>query len=229
WAPLAKKLRENIPGISLTRRPASKGQFVISYDFEDGSVQDKSGNGYSGKLNNGAQIINAGEGHGKAVQLSPSAYISTPLESISYPYAVGLWVKPSGSQAANAVILESGDGKLLISNDTSPTVTFEQDGNKYDTQIVLPADTWSHIAFSADGDKTSVFYNMRRSAIVNYYNPRWDSLRNETMVVTAPIRNIGSASGNSINGLVDGFFVLNRASYGGEMAFLGKHYANALP
>ncbi|KAJ2464306.1 hypothetical protein GGI03_003312 [Coemansia sp. RSA 2337] len=58
---------------------------------------------------------------------------------------------------------------------------------------------------------------MRRVAMVNYYNSRWDVLRNETMVVTAPIRNIGSASGNSVNGLVDGFFVLDRATYGGEI------------
>ncbi|KAJ2104223.1 hypothetical protein GGI09_000228 [Coemansia sp. S100] len=229
WSPLAKKLRENIPGVTLRHRPATKGQFVINYDFEDGAVKDKSGNEYDGKLNNGAKVVDAGEGHGKAVQLSPDSFISTPLESIAYPYAVGLWVKPSGNQAANAVILESGDGKLLISNGTSPTVTFEQDGNQYNTQIILPADTWSHIAFSADGSKTSVFYNMRRVAMVNYYNSRWDVLRNETMVVTAPIRNIGSASGNSVNGLVDGFFVLDRATYGGEMSFLGKHYANALP
>ncbi|KAI8321196.1 glycoside hydrolase [Martensiomyces pterosporus] len=229
WAPLAKKLRENIPGITLTRRPSSKGQFVVSYNFEDGTVKDKSGNGYDGKLNNGATIVDVGEGHGKAVKLTPKSYISTPLESIRYPYAIGLWVKPDGTQKSNAVLLESGDGRLLISNGTLPRVTFEQDGHQYDTQIELPPGTWSHIAFSADGTKTSVFYNMRRQAILQYFNPRWDQLRNETLVATGPIRNIGSKDGNSVNGLVDGFFVLNRASYGGEMAFLGKHYANALP
>ncbi|KAI9504310.1 glycoside hydrolase superfamily [Coemansia spiralis] len=229
WAPLAKKLRENIPGITLTHRPKSKSQFVISYDFEDGAAKDDSGNGYDGELHNGAQVVDAGAGHGKAVQLSANSYVSTPLESIRYPYALGMWIKPSGNQSAEAVILESGDGKLLISNSTAPTVTFEQDGNQYDTQIILPPNEWSHIAFSADGVKTSVFFNMRRQAIVNYYNNRWDMLRNETMVVTGPIRNIGSKNGNSMVGLVDGFFVLDRASYGGEMAFLGKHYANALP
>ncbi|KAJ2596033.1 hypothetical protein GGF39_003608 [Coemansia sp. RSA 1721] len=229
WAPLAKKLRENIPGISLTRRPESKGQFLISYDFEDGAVKDDSGNNYDGKLNNGAKVVDAGEGHGKAVQLTADSYITTPLESIRYPYAIGMWVKPNGDQKADAVLLESGDGKLLISNSTSPTITFEQDGNRYNTQIVLPPNTWSHIAFSADSTKTSVFFNMRRQAIVQYFNPRWDQLRNETMILTGPINSIGSKSGNSVDGLVDGFFVLNRASYGGEMAFLGKHYANALP
>ncbi|KAJ1722496.1 hypothetical protein LPJ53_003094 [Coemansia erecta] len=229
WAPLAKKLRENIPGITLRRRPESKGQFLVSYDFEDGAVKDNSGNGYDGKLNNGAKVVDAGEGHGKAVQLSADSFITTPLESIAYPYAVGMWVKPNGEQKANAVLLESGDGRLLISNSTSQSVTFEQDGNIYNTQIVLPPNTWSHIAFSADGTKTSVFFNMRRQAIVQYFNPRWDQLRNETMLITAPINSIGSKSGNSVDGLVDGFFVLDRASYGGEMAFLGKHYANALP
>ncbi|KAJ1956045.1 hypothetical protein EC988_001548 [Linderina pennispora] len=228
WAPKAKKLLENIPGLTLQRRPKSKGQFVISYDFEDG-VKDASGNQYHGELKNGAKIVEIGEGHGKAVQLSSDAYIETPLESIRYPYAIGLWVKPTGDQQPNAVLLESGDGKLLISNATSPTVTFEQDGHQYATQIILPKDKWSHIAFSADGTKTSVFFNMRRQTWVQYWNPRWDQLRNETMVVTGPIGTIGSAKGNSVNGVVDGFFVLNRASYGGEMAFLGKHYANALP
>ncbi|KAJ1742382.1 hypothetical protein LPJ55_002900 [Coemansia sp. RSA 990] len=228
WAPLAKKLRENIPGITLRRRPKSNNQFVISYDFEDG-VKDASGNGYDGQLQNGASVVQAGEGHGNAVQLTSKSFIKTPLESISYPYAVGMWIKPSGEQQPNAVILESGDGRLLISNSTAQTITFEQDGNQYDTQINLPPNEWSHIAFSADSKQTSVFFNMRRQAIVNYYNPRWDSLRNETLLVTAPISSIGSPSGNSMEGLVDGFFVMDRASYGGEMAFIGKRYANALP
>ncbi|KAJ2807333.1 hypothetical protein H4R20_001326 [Coemansia guatemalensis] len=229
WEPLAKKLRENIPGITLRRRPETKGQFVFSYDFEDGAAKDGSENGYDGQLSNGATVVEAGEGHGKAVQLSPNSYITTPLESIAYPYSVGMWVKPSGEQKPNAVLLESGDGRLLISNDTAPTVTFEQDGNKYNTQISLPADKWSHIGFSADGVQTSVFFNMRRQAIVNYYNARWDMLKNETLVVTAPLRTIGSAEGNSFNGLIDGVFVLDRNVYSGEMSFVANHYANALP
>ncbi|KAJ2512563.1 hypothetical protein GGI11_004693 [Coemansia sp. RSA 2049] len=230
WAPLEKKLRENIPGITLTRRPQTKGQYVISYDFEDGAAKDSSKNGYDGKLNNGAKIVDAGNGYGKALQLvDKDSYVSTPLESIAYPYAVGLWVKPDKNQAPNAVILESGDGKLLISNRTAPTVTFEQDGHQYDTQIILKPDEWAHIAFSADGKKTDVFYNMRRTTFVNYYNSRWDMLQNETMVVTAPIRNIGSASGNSMTGLVDGFFVMDREVCAGEMTFVAKHYSNSLP
>ncbi|KAJ2356977.1 hypothetical protein IWW50_002925 [Coemansia erecta] len=229
WAPLAKKLRENIPGITLRRRPASKGQFLISYDFEDGAAADASGNGNNGKLQNGATVVEAGEGHGRAVQLKSDSYISTPVDGIAYPYAVGMWIKPSGEQQPEAVILESEDGRLLISNSTAPTITFEQDGHQYDTQISLPVGQWSHIAFSADSVQTSVFFNMRRTAIVNYYNPRWDSLRNETLLVTAPLSTIGSAKGNSMEGLVDGFFVMNRASYSGEMAFLGEHYSNSLP
>ncbi|KAJ1938203.1 hypothetical protein GGF37_004899, partial [Kickxella alabastrina] len=229
WAPLAKKLRGSIPGITLTRRPKSKSSFVIIYDFEDGAAEDKSGNGYDGKLSSSARIVDAGEDHGKAVQLSVNSYITTPLESIRYPYTIGMWVKPSGMQPHNAVLLESGDGKLLISNTPAHTVTFEQDSNHYATQIILPPDTWSHIAFSADKDRTSVFFNMRRRAIVNYFNPRWDQMCNETIVVTGPISSIGSRSGSSFSGLVNGFFVLNRAINASELAFLAKRYANALP
>ncbi|KAJ2146336.1 hypothetical protein IW142_002161 [Coemansia sp. RSA 564] len=228
WAPLAKKLRENIPGITLRRRPQTKGQFVMSYDFENG-VTDASGNAYDATLQNGATIVEAGEGHGRAAQLTPDSYISTPVDAISYPYAVAMWIKPSGDQQPNAVILESEDGRVLISNNTSPTVIFEQDGNQYNTQVILPPGQWSHLAFSADTQQTTVFFNMRRVATVQYYNPRWDVLANSTMLVTAPLSTIGSAKGNSMSGLVDGFVVLDRASYGGEMAFLGKRYADALP
>ncbi|KAJ1899755.1 hypothetical protein LPJ66_001911 [Kickxella alabastrina] len=229
WAPLAKKLRESIPGITLTHRPKSKSSFVIIYDFEDGAAEDTSGNGYDGKLSSSARIVDAGEGHGKAAQLSVNSYITTPLKSIRYPYTIGMWVKPSGMQPHNAVLLESGDGKLLISNSTAHTVTFEQDSNHYATQIILPPDTWSHIAFSADEDRTSVFFNMRRRAIVKYFNPRWDQMCNETIVVTGPISSIGSRSGSSFSGLVNSFFVLNRAINASELAFLAKRYANALP
>ncbi|KAJ1829948.1 hypothetical protein LPJ63_005234 [Coemansia sp. RSA 2711] len=229
WAPLAKKLRENIPGITLRRRPASKGQYLISYDFEDGAAADGSDNANNGELHNGATVVEAGEGHGRAVKMTADSYISTPIEGIAYPYAVGMWVKPSGAQQAKAVLLESGDGRVLVSNSTSPTVTFVQDDNEYNTQIILPADQWSHLAFSADGTTTRVFYNFKHAASVNYYNPRWDVLQNSTMQVTAPLRTIGSANGNSFSGLVDGFFAMDRASYAGEMAFIGKHYANALP
>lgn len=228
WAPKYAKLREAIPGITLRRRPESKTQFVLSYDFEDGAVADKSQNGYNGELH-GATVVDAGEGHGKAAQFSADSYISTPLDGIAYPYAVGMWVKPAGNQSAEAVLLEGSDGRVLITNATNPTVTFENDGNQYTTNVILPADTWSHIAFSSDGTNTHVFYNMKRVATVFYYNPRWDALRNETLSLTAPIATIGSANGNSVTGLVDGVFVLDRMSVGGEMAFLGKHYANALP
>lgn len=229
WAPLAKKLRENIPGITLRRRPETKRQFVISYDFEDGAAADKSGNGYHGKLNGGASVVDGGDGYGKALQLTPGSFVSTPLNGISYPYAMGMWVKPHGNQKANAVLLENEDGQLLISNATNPTVTFVQDGHSYDTQIILPPDAWSHIAFSADGTKTSVFFNMRETAYVNYYNPRWDVLMNETFQVTGPISTIGSKNGNSANALIDGFFVLDRESTGGEMSFIAKHYSHQLP
>ena len=228
WEAKMQKLLAAIPGITLRRRPATKGQFVVSYDFEDGAAGDASGNGYDGTLN-GTTIVDTQDGHGKVAQLSPDSHISTPLEGIAYPYAVGLWVKPLGNQSTEAVILESGDSRILISNKTSNTVTFEQDGFQYATNLILPADTWSHLAVVADGKATWMYYNMKRAASVNWYNPRWDQLRNETMVLTAPLATIGSAKGNSVNALVDGFFALDRTSVGGEMAFIGKHYAYALP
>ncbi len=227
WAAKFHKLRKAIPGITLSRRPASKGQFVLSYDFEDGAA-DGSENGYAAELH-GATIVDAGDGHGKAAQLTADSHITTPLQGIAYPYAVGMWVKPAGNQSAEAVLLEGPDGRVLVSNATSPTVTFDNDGNQYATGIILPPDVWSHLAFVADGHSTYVFYNMKRAASVNWYNPRWDVLRNETMVLTAPLASIGSANGNSMTGLVDGVFVLDRVSTAGELSFLANHYANALP
>jgi hexosaminidase len=223
-----KKLLAAIPGITLRRRPASKDQFVLSYDFEDGNAGDASGNGYDGTLH-GATVVETTDGHGKVAQLSPDSYISTPLEGIAYPYAVGLWVKPLGNQTTEAVILESGESRILVSNKTNPTVTFEQDGFQYTTNVILPADAWSHLAVVADGQTTYMYYNMKRVASLNWYNSRWDVVRNETMVLTAPLATIGSQNGNSVNALVDGFFALDRTSCAGELSFLAQHYSNALP
>lgn len=229
WAPKFHKLRNAIPGITLTRRPASRGQFVLSYDFEDGAAADKSDNGYAGELKGGASVVDSGDAHGKVAQLTADSHIATPLDGIAYPYSVGLWFKPSGNQSAEAVLFEGSDGRVLVSNATNPTVTFDNDGNQYATGIILPPDTWSHLAFVADGRYTYVFHNMVRKASINWYNPRWDALRNETMVLTAPIATVGSANGNSATGLVDGVLVLDRASSAGELSFLANHYTNALP
>jgi hexosaminidase len=228
WELKMKKLLNAAPGITLGRRPESKDQFVLSYDFEDGAAQDASENGYDGQLES-VSIVEDDSGHGKVAQLSASSYISTPLDGLAYPYTVGMWVKPIGNQTAEAVLLESGDSRILISNKTSPTVTFEQDHFQYSTNVILPADVWSHLAVVADGRSTYVYYNMRRVGSVNWFNPRWDQLRNETMVLTVPLATIGSKAGNSVNALVDGVVALNRQSVGGEISFLAKHYSNSLP
>lgn len=229
WAPKFHKLLQAIPGITLSRRPASKGQFVLSYSFEDGAAGDKSENGYNGELK-GATVVDSGDSHGKVGQLTSDSHIAMPLNGIAYPYSVGMWVKPvGGNQSAEAVLFEGSDGRVLATNGTNPTVTFENDGNQYATGIILQPDVWSHISFVADGRTTAVYHDMVRKAIINWYNPRWDVLRNETMVLTAPIATIGSTNGNSFVGQVDGVFVLNRASSAGELSFLAKHYSNTLP
>ncbi|KAJ1787893.1 hypothetical protein LPJ59_005648, partial [Coemansia sp. RSA 2399] len=90
-------------------------------------------------------------------------------------------------------------------------------------------DEWSHNTFFSDDVKTTIFHNWCLITFINYYNSRWDQLHNNTLVSTGHIRNIGGASGNNMPSLINGFFILDRATYSGQMAFFGRRYANTLP
>lgn len=225
WAAKFEKLRQNIPGITLNRRPASKGQFVLRYDFDDGA-KDTSGNGYDGQMQN-VQVVTGSGSHASVAQFSANSYIKTPLQGIFSPYTVALWVKPSGTQADGAVLLESDEGSIIFRNGT---LRFVQDGTEYPTSVAAPADQWTHVAFGATGQWTYGFQGFWRKGSVQWTNTRWDRNRPiEEMSMTAPLTTIGSSKGNSFKGQIDGVVVLNRFAVARELNFIAGHTGGTLP
>lgn len=156
------------------------------------------------------------------VVVSDTTPITTGIDGIASPYTVGMWLFPHGNQTPEAVLLESDDGRVLVSNSTHPTITFENDGYQYTTNVILPLDTWSHLALVADGRDTYIFHNATRRAKISWYNARWDSNRNESMLLTCPLETVGSTHGNSFNGVITSLFALDRASTAGELSYLSK-------
>lgn len=225
WAAKFEKLRQNIPGITLNRRPASKDQFVLRYDFDDGA-KDSSGNGYDGQLQN-VQIVAGSGTHKSVAELSENSYIQTPLQGIFKPYTLVAWIKPSGAQADGAVLFESDEARIYFRNGS---IVFEQDGTPYTTNVAPPANQWTQVAFTSTGQYNYYYQGMTRKGSFTWTNTRWDKIRAiEEMSLTAPLATIGSSKGNSFKGQIDGVVVLNRVAVSRELNFIGGHTGGTLP
>lgn len=225
WAAKFDKLRQRIPGITLNRRPASKDQFVLRYDFDD-SAKDTSGNGYDGRSHN-VQFMTANDDHKGVAQLSASSHVEIPLQGIFYPYTVAFWIKPSRAQVDGAVLFESDEARVIFRNNT---IQLEQDGTRYSTTVQPAIDAWTHVALASDGQHTYCFQNLVRKGSVQWTNPSWYmNMAVEEVAFTFPLATIGSRHGNSFEGQIDGVVVLNRYTITREVDFIAGHTGGFLP
>ncbi|WP_229750176.1 hypothetical protein [Paenibacillus nasutitermitis] len=112
-ADLSRKLQVDNP----------KGK-VIEYRFEN-NYTDNSGNGFEGTGNN---VTYAGGKFGQGIQFGGgNSYVQTPLRSLGFGWTVSMWINPDAGNPSNAVLMESPEGQLKLTQGTTGKLGFSKE------------------------------------------------------------------------------------------------------
>lgn len=110
-------LREG-PGTEVENDVDSMTNVVLDYDFENVSkdettIYDASGNGYHGTITNGSVEVKSGE---YMLKFDGSTTITTPLQSLGYPYTMSFDVYLDGTESntKESSLFSGYDGRLQI-------------------------------------------------------------------------------------------------------------------
>ena len=144
-------LQSNIPGQNLDRRIATIGSTILLYNFSQpvngSSVEDLSGNNYTGQLTGGCNPCEAG-----ALHLSSSCFLNTPLSSKGRDYTLSFTIQPSNSDPA--AFATGHDSILHLGYENSTNVTLESAGNLYPLNYSVPLGEWSTLKLMGRGNQT---------------------------------------------------------------------------
>lgn len=108
------KLRDKTQGTDIAMNVDSESNLVMKYDFDNVSgntLYDISGNGYD------AEIKNAGSVKDGMMSFTADTKITTPIETISYPYTVSFDISVGEGNGDNSAIFEGYDGRLSVKSD----------------------------------------------------------------------------------------------------------------
>ncbi|PTB44908.1 glycoside hydrolase family 20 protein [Trichoderma asperellum CBS 433.97] len=195
YAGLFATLQPAVPDQNLDQRIPSKGPTILSYSFGSnivsslsGTVQDGSGNGYHGSLQNGAYVS------GGALQLSGhSAYLKTPLTSKGRNYTLSFSVLPKSHGGA---LFSGPDSSFLNGNGTSTNLMLVSDNIAYPVNLTLPLNKWSDVKVEAIGPQTFISVGAQRQEVTILMGIWGGYMEEGPMAIEAPL----AAIGKGING-----------------------------
>lgn len=105
------------PGTQIAMTIDSQTDVVADYDMSrteetDGTitVKDSSGNGYDAQVTNGKVVEVDGE---MMIEFDGSTVMTTPLQTLAYPYTVSFDVKASEGNTEDSLLFSGDDGQLL--------------------------------------------------------------------------------------------------------------------
>ncbi|MFD0715901.1 family 20 glycosylhydrolase [Paenibacillus sp. GCM10027626] len=178
---------------------------VITYRFEN-QFEDSSGNGFNGIGHNVA--ITSGK-YGKGARLKGGeSYIQTPLRSLGFGWVVSMWINPDADNPDDAIILESPEGLLKLTQGNTGKLGFSKENYHTYFDYQVPAGRWTHLLLTGDKRGTTLYVNG------DEYIEQADKVTGapvtsrpiQTFVL--PIEKIGSTT-NSFKGVIDNFMIFN--------------------
>lgn len=173
---------------------------LLEYCF-DGSLEDLSGNGRAGTSYE-ADLV-PGE-YGQALRLKGGkSYMATPVSAKGFGYSVSFSIKPDAGNPADAVILESPEGKLTLNTKGGGKLGFAKEDYITTFDYSPPENTWTDITITGDADGTCLYVNGDE-----HVERLVHQVKLNTFVL--PLARIGSET-NSFIGAIDNFLVLDRA------------------
>jgi glucuronoarabinoxylan endo-1,4-beta-xylanase len=156
----AKDAAGNNSAQSTTLNASTIGNGLIAYwSFDETSgtsVADRSGNGNTGSLNNGASFTSGKTNNGVNLNGSGS-WVNIPNKTISGNFTLAAWVNFSGTiSSSDALIGQEGSGQCIDFN--SARIRFYT-GSSTVVQVnqTLAANTWKHYTIRRSGTSISIY------------------------------------------------------------------------
>lgn len=162
-------LREG-PGTQIANKIESKTNVVMDYDFENVSedgktVYDASGNGYDGKIAGGKVETKDGEA---MLKFDGSTVISTPLQTLGYPYTMSFDVYLDGTEenTKESSLFSGYDGRLQIAGiDGNLSLNRDYFSQSFDYKVesgqkhrITVVGTYQVTKLYVDGEFTKILY-----------------------------------------------------------------------
>jgi len=173
---------------------------LLEYRF-DGSLEDLSGNGRTGDSHETTFV--PGE-CGQALRLKGGkSHVATPVSGKGFGYSVSFSIKPDPGNPADAVILESPEGKLMLNTKGSGKLGFAKEDYVTTFDYTPPENAWTDITITGDAEGTCLYVNGDE-----HIERLVHQMKLNTFVL--PLARIGGET-NSFIGAIDNFLVLDRA------------------
>ena len=154
----------------------SVDQTLMGHWTFDADATDSSGNNFDGTLTNGATIDTADGtdkiGEGKLSVDGVNDYVDLSSHVSSFQNltegTISAWVYPEGSSTGGIFsVADSGDGNSRLTMGRSPTgklqLWMSEGGSNLlfaeSAQVVMPLNTWTHVAFTADSSGNKLYVN----------------------------------------------------------------------
>ena len=191
------------PGTRIAHDIESKTSLVASYDFnnvEGNVVKDTSGNGYDATITNGSIETIGNESY---LTLDGNGVLTTPLETIGYPYTASFDIKVNGNNA-NATLFEGYDGKLLAQG-SDGTMTILRSFYTQPSGITLSS-TMRHIDIVGTSQNTKIYVDGVLTKMFANVNEGQDPSQYWTTFVL-PLEKIG----NGLKGSIGNIKIYNKA------------------
>jgi len=179
---------------------------IITYLFENHFV-DSSGNGFNGT---GYNVTITDGKYGNGVRLNGGeSYIQTPLRSLGFGWVVSLWINPDANNPDDAIILESPEGQLKLTQGKTGKLGFSKENYHTYFDYQVPAGKWSHLLLTGDNKGTTLYVNG------DEFIEQADKVTGAPVIsrpiqtFVLPIEKIGSST-NSFKGTIDNLMVFNK-------------------
>ena len=152
---------EEGPGTKIAHTIISESEVVVDYDLQETInsnsnivVKDASGNGYDAVVENGKIVDVDGT---KMIKFDGTTKMTTPLETLGYPYTVSFDVKASDGNNKDSLLFSGYDGQLLAKGISNSSMTVRRSFYTQPTGFELPTDDTANVTIVGTFQNTKIY------------------------------------------------------------------------
>ena len=185
----------------------SKGDTIVSYDFDEG-LNDESGNGYDSK-----DAVNAKVEDKAFVLNGKESYVSTPLDRVGPGKELSFDITMKKPGMPGEILFEAdaeyGTYDIRIMEDG--TLGFTREGYDYSFGYKLPVNQKVSLTIRTDGDVTSLIADGKKYSATGSYTYEGDLKASNISraSLSLPTERIGSKT-NAVNAVIDNIVLTSK-------------------
>ncbi|MBO0991763.1 discoidin domain-containing protein [Bacillus sp. SD088] len=172
---------------------------VLHYLFE-GNLKDSTENGFDANGKN-VEYTDGIFGQGMRVNGGKS-YIQTPLRSLGFNWTLSMWIKPDKDNPNDAVLMESPEGQLKLTQGETEKLGFSKEGYDSVFDYKMSPEQWTHLLLTGDSEGTTLFVNGSE------YTQSLNKVGGKLETFILPLEIIGGRS-NGFKGVIDNVKIYN--------------------